>query len=85
MSIENEIDAPMTREEASAFAQHLWGLNAVVGDNQNYTLNFYVGERERGVWIRRGVGSSWEESFLHVRDYPDGHLPITHHPVRPDR
>lgn len=73
------VDAPMTRDEAFAFAQYLWGDRAVVGVNFNYRQTFHVGEKgQYGIWVRRGVGASWEAAFASVEEFPEGVLPTTH-------
>jgi len=67
---------PMTREEAFQFAQWLWGKDAMVGLNHNFHKQHHVGVIVNfGLWAKRGVGCSWEEAFLDVRDWPDGYPP----------
>lgn len=68
----------MTREEAFALALQRFGDDAVVGVNYNYRQKFHVGSVSNSVWVKRGVGASWEEAFANVQDYPDGKTPRTH-------
>lgn len=68
----------MTQDEAFKKACSVWGDAAVAGRNWNYPeKSFHVGKRERGVWIYRGVGATFEEAFANVVEYPDGKKPPT--------
>lgn len=57
----------MTHDEAFKKVQELFGFNAVVGENQQKSNQFYVGARVQGDWVALGNGSSWEEAFQNVR------------------
>lgn len=65
-------------DRAAAFARACaeFGEGAVVGlDAHQQDTPFSVGKRWRGRWLRRGLGTSWDDAFARVVDLPDGPIP----------
>lgn len=74
-----QLDTERSQDAAFARAVKVFGDRAVVGRNYNYANDYHVGQKgPMGIWVKRGVGKSWDEAFANVKDYPDGKMPKTH-------
>jgi hypothetical protein len=59
---------PLTREQAHARACKELGRGSVVGMNRQYPNSpFYVGVKERGEWVKVGLGKTWNDAFDDIR------------------
>jgi hypothetical protein len=57
----------VTRAEAFTKAQGLYGVQAVVGVNDQYPdAPLFVGVKVRGEYVKFGAGKTWEEAFAAV-------------------
>lgn len=54
----------MSREEATMKARAEIGEFAIIGENQQRSTRYYVGQRVQGEWVSYGAGASWEEAIL---------------------
>ncbi len=69
---EEQKEAEKIQLEAFVKAKKIYGDNAIVGRNFNYAKSFHVGLTGlMGIWVKRGVGLSFDEAFSSIIDFPD--------------